>query len=163
VLAEVFADAEVFAVVDVVAFAVADLDVVVGAGAVVLLVVADAVGDFVSSELSAEPDGDVSCDLLGDAAGGALVVGGVVVGFGSVLGDVDGELGGVDGELGVVGGLLDVGGELGGVDGLPGVVGCVGGLLVGRGVGLVVGVWLLGVSGSGEPRCGPSTVPSTEP
>jgi hypothetical protein len=158
---------DVFAVEEVDVFAVADLEVVVGAGAVVLLVVAGAVGDFVPSELSAEPEGDVSCDLLGVADGGALEAGGVVVGFGSVLGElggVDGELGGVEGLLGEVDGLLgDVDGLLGEVDGLPGVVGFVGGLLVGRGVGLVVGVWLLGVSGSGEPRCGPSTVPSTEP
>ena len=93
------------------------------------------------------PSGDA--DALADAlADGVPVADGVVAdGEALPLGVVD-ELWLADGELGRVG-----------------LVGLVGGLVVWVGVGWVVGLglWLLGVSGSGAPRFGPWTVPSTEP
>jgi hypothetical protein len=119
-----------------------------------LSVVADFVAEPVDEddssfvgELSVLSGEAVPCDA---EVAGAAVVGGVVVGeevlaLGDALGLVDGDTVAV---------------------GVGFVVGLVVGGVVGRVVGLVVGfglVWSLGWSGSGEPRFGPSTVPSIEP
>jgi hypothetical protein len=143
--------------------------------------VAEAVGVFVEPEVGAEFDGELPwpADLLGDGppAGGALALDedgfgaaldedgfGLALdedGFGLGLEDDGFGLGLDDDGLGL--GLDEDGLGLGleddgfGLVGVPGLL--VGGLLDGRGVG----EWLLGVSGSGAPRAGPSTVPSTEP
>jgi hypothetical protein len=118
-----------------------------------------------TGELSGVPSGEPVAS--GCVVVGAAVVGGVVVGLlvglvvvgelslGDALGLVDPDAGGLVVGFVVVGGLV-VGFVV--VGGLVVGFAVVGGLVVGRGP-----LWSLGLSGSGAPRFGPSTVPSIEP